>query len=66
MTKFDNKISKKTTIGKIWMFFLTVENRAYWHEFMYCTRAIITHGLYTFYPLFEVHLCTVTIGLMYG
>ena len=23
-------------------------------------------GLYTFYPLFEVHLCTVTFGFMYG
>ena len=33
---------------------------------MYRTRAIITHGLYTFYPLFEVHLCTVNFGLMYG
>ena len=33
---------------------------------MYRTRAIITRGLYTFYPLFEVHLCTVTFGLMYG
>ena len=32
----------------------------------YRTRAIITHGLYTFYLLFEVHLCTVTFGLMYG
>ena len=32
----------------------------------YRTRAIITRGLYTFYPLFEVHLCTVTFGLMYG
>jgi hypothetical protein len=32
----------------------------------YCTRAIITRGLYTFYPLFEVHLSTVTFGLMYG
>ena len=32
----------------------------------YRTRAIITHGLYTFYPLFESHLCTVTLGLMYG
>ena len=29
----------------------------------YRTRAIITRGLYTFYPLFEVHLCTVTFGL---
>ena len=29
------------------------------------TRAIITRGLYTFYPLFAVHLCTVTFGLMY-
>ena len=33
---------------------------------MYRTRAIITRGLYNFYPLFEVYLCTVTIGLMYG
>ena len=33
---------------------------------IYRTRAIITRGLYTFYPLFEVHLCTVTFGLMYG
>ena len=32
----------------------------------YRTRAIISRGLYTFYPLFEVHLCTVTFGLMYG
>ena len=32
----------------------------------YRTHAIITRGLYTFYPLFEVHLCTVTFGLMYG
>ena len=29
-------------------------------------RAIITRGLYTFYPLFVVHLCTVIFGLMYG
>ena len=34
--------------------------------FNYHTRAIITRGLYTFYPFFEVHLCTVTFGLMYG
>ena len=33
---------------------------------IYRTRAIITRGLYTFYPLFEVHLFTVTFGLMYG
>ena len=33
---------------------------------IYRTRAVITRGLYTFYPLFEVHLCTVTFGLMYG
>ena len=31
---------------------------------IYRTRAIITHGLYTFDPLFEVHLCT--FGRMYG
>jgi hypothetical protein len=34
--------------------------------FIYRTRAIITRGLYTYYPLFEVNLCTVTFGLMYG
>ena len=33
---------------------------------IYRKRAIITRSLYTFYPLFEVHLCTVTFGLMYG
>ena len=33
---------------------------------IYRTRVIITCGLYTFYPLFEVHLCTVTFGLMFG
>ena len=33
---------------------------------MYRMRAIITRGLYTFYPLFEVYVCTVTFGLMYG
>jgi hypothetical protein len=33
---------------------------------LYRMRAIITRGLYTFYPLFEVHLSTVTFGLMYG
>ena len=30
------------------------------------TRSIITRGLYTFYPLFEVNVCTVTFGHMYG
>ena len=29
-------------------------------KFKYRTRAIITRGLCIFYPLFEVHLCTVT------
>ena len=32
---------------------------------MYRTHANITRGLHTFYPLFEVHLCTVTFGLKY-
>jgi hypothetical protein len=35
-------------------------------DFKYRTRAIISRGLYTFYPFFEDHLCTVTFGLMYG
>ena len=33
---------------------------------IYRTRAVINCSLYTFYPLFEVHLCTVTFGHMYG
>ena len=28
-------------------------------------HAIITRGSYTFYPLFEDHLCIVTFGLIY-
>ena len=35
-------------------------------KYEYRTGAIIACGLYTFYPLFEDHLCTVTFGLMYG
>ena len=31
---------------------------------LYHTLAIITRSMYTFYPLFEVHLCTATFGLM--
>ena len=39
---------------------------AHWSDKVnYRTRAIIIRGLYTFYPLFEIHLCTVTFGLMY-
>ena len=34
--------------------------------YKYRRRAIITPSLYTFYPLFEVYLSTVTFGLMYG
>ena len=29
------------------------------------TLALITRDLYTFYPLFELHLCTVTFGLVW-
>ena len=32
----------------------------------YHTCAIITLGFYTFYLLFEVHLCTVTFDVIYG
>ena len=31
---------------------------------IYRMHAIITLGLYTFYPLFEVHLCTVTLFMV--
>ena len=33
---------------------------------IYHTRANMVCGLYTFYPLFKVHLCTVTFGVMHG
>ena len=35
-------------------------------QFDYHTRAIISRGLYTFYPISKEQLCTVTFGLMYG
>ena len=43
-----------------------MEGKDFLNFLIYRTRAIITRSLYTFYPLFEVHLCTVTVGLMYG
>jgi hypothetical protein len=33
---------------------------------MYRMRPIMIRGLYNLYSLFEIHLCTVTFGLMYG
>ena len=33
------------------------------YQFSYRTRVMMIRGLYTFYPLFEVHLCTVTCDL---
>ena len=35
-------------------------------DFAYRTRAIISRGLYIFYPNSQDHLCIVTFGLMYG
>jgi hypothetical protein len=32
----------------------------------YRMSAILTRSLYPFYPIFEVHLCTVTFGLKDG
>ena len=31
----------------------------------YRTCAILTRSLYTFYTLFEVHICTLTFGIIY-
>ena len=31
---------------------------------MYHTHAIITRGLYIFYPLFEAHLCTLALCMV--
>ena len=47
---------------KTWLFFRFPS----YIIFNYHTRAIITRILYTFYTLFEAHLCTVTFDLMYG
>ena len=33
---------------------------------IYHTRAIISRGLYIFYPISKDHLCTVIFGLIYG
>ena len=57
----DNDVMEWVTLYQINFLVRTVNC-----ETVYRTRAIITHGLYTFYPLFEVHLCIVTFGLMYG
>ena len=48
-------------------FFLNYFSYFYFNKkgIRYRTRAIINRGLYTFYPLFEVHLCTVTFGLWF-
>ena len=55
---FTPKVSFKLFSVLIWMWYVNIAR--------YFTCAIIICGLYTFYPLFEVHLCTVTFGLMYG
>ena len=49
-------------------FFLTISSNfsAVLKILTYLTRAITTCGFYTFYPLSEVHLCTVNFGLIYG
>ena len=36
------------------------------NDWVYLTRAIVTRGLYTFYPFVEVNLCTMIFGLTYG
>ena len=51
-------------IASFWNYVQLISNDS--SESEYSTRTIITRGLNTFYPLFEVHLCTVTFSLMYG
>ena len=43
-----------------------LSRRAGTFHYKYCTRAIISRGLYIFYPISKDHVCTVTFGLMYG
>ena len=65
----DRSTARDFTVIVFYSAFLSLyEEKAIWleHTYIYRTRAIITRGLYTFYPLFEVHLCTLTFGLMYG
>ena len=52
---------KKGAFSKIFAAFLILENVKQYEKLHIPYR-----DLYTFYPLFEVHLCTVTFGLMYG
>ena len=47
-------------------FYVQLVYKPYLRKIIYHRRVIITCDLYTLYPLFEVHLCTVTFGLMYG
>ena len=47
-------------------FVLGNQKRVFVLLFEYRTRAIISRGLYTFYPISKDHLCNVTFGLMYG
>ena len=48
--------------GKLWLIMTKKGN----NMIVYLTRAITNRGLYTFSHFFEVHLCTVTFGLIYG
>ena len=58
-----NKVQTQQGIRTVWPREVALKDRT---QMIYCTCAIITRGLYTFYPLFEVDLYTVTFGIMYG
>ena len=59
LTSQGNICSSEIFLSLNWIMNVTILNE-------YHTRAIITRGLYSFYPPFEVHLCTTTFCLMYG
>ena len=49
-----------------WWSYLLVSCNVCFNKSVYRTRAIISRGLYIFYPISKDHSCTVTFGLMNG
>ena len=60
----ESLVNKKIKIDKVIQHLMKVTTPKEYKK--YHTRAIISRGWDTFYPLFEVHLCNMTFGLMYG
>ena len=53
-------------MGKSYEFYMNYKTWFTYTISRYRMHAIISRGLYIFYPITKYHLCTVTFGLMYG